>query len=83
MIQKGNIPSVLGAGLSTILLAAAVACTPPQERATGNAKVFEDAKETFGQSRFTKAQDYATNEYKKDKHPIFRNQEVSIRPKFL
>ncbi len=61
MIQKGNIPSILGAGLATILLAAAVACTPPQERATGYEKVFEDAKETFGQSRFTKAQDYATN----------------------
>ena len=61
MIRKGNIPSVLGAGLATILLAAAFACSPPQERATGYAKVFEDAKETFGQSRFTKAQDYATN----------------------
>ena len=61
MIRKGNIPSILGAGLATILLAAAFACSPPEERATGNAKVFEDAKETFGQSRFTKAQDYATN----------------------
>ena len=61
MIRKGNIPSILGASLASILLAATFACTPPQERATGYAQVFEDAKETFGQSRFSKAQGYATN----------------------
>ena len=47
--------------LSSVVLMAVISCEAPVERPKGYARVLEDAKETFGQSRFDKALDFSSS----------------------